>query len=65
KNATRLKKAVARKGYRARIRTIRHGRRHWYRVSIGTYASRRTAQRVANRVKKVHRGLAPLIVASN
>lgn len=65
KNAQRLKHAVTRKGYPAKIVRVQRKHRRLYRVSVGTYPSRRVAQRVARRIKHAHQQLRPLVVARN
>jgi serine-type D-Ala-D-Ala carboxypeptidase (penicillin-binding protein 5/6) len=65
KAATQLKKAVAAKGYAARVDRFQAGRRSLYRVSVGNYSDRRAAQQAANQIKKTHGHLTPFIVAAS
>ena len=64
-NAKRFKQSIARNGYRARVDRISHGRTVLYRVSIDGYRSQREAERAAANLKKAHRQIAPVVVASN
>jgi len=63
--ATNLQKKVSQRGYPARVERVNQGRRHLYCVSVGTYSSRRYAQRVATRIRKTHRQLPAVVVVNS
>jgi D-alanyl-D-alanine carboxypeptidase (penicillin-binding protein 5/6) len=63
--ATQLRKAVAARGYAARIERLHQGRRCLYRVSVGNYSDRRAAQQAAKQLKKTHGHLTPFIVTAS
>ena len=65
KAATRLKTAIAAKGFPVRIETLHQGRLRLYRVAVGNYADRRAAQRAAARLKKSAGHLSPFIVTAS
>jgi D-alanyl-D-alanine carboxypeptidase len=61
--AKRLRATMTRKGYPARIITVRQDRRTWYRVSVGNYKTRQEAQRAATRMQRIDPSLRTIIVA--
>jgi len=63
--AARLRDSIARQGFPAKVAHVRKGQQRVYQVSIGGYTDRAEAQWVATRVKRAHRNLAPIVVASN
>ncbi len=63
--AAHLKKTVAAKGYVARIDKVHDGGRSLYRVSIGNYGDRRSAQQAAAQIKRTHNNLSPFIVSAS
>lgn len=65
RNAARLRNVLAGSGYPARIERVPSTHQPLYRVSIGGYTNRREAERAASSLKKRHRYLTTLVVASN
>jgi cell division protein FtsN len=65
KAATRLKTAMAAKGFSVRIEKLHQGRRRLYRVAVGNYADRAAARRAAERLKKSAGHLSPVIVTAS
>ena len=63
-SASSLQRRVARSGYTTRVDTVRRGRRAVYRVSVGSYADRAAAQRVARTIEKRHRVDASVVPTS-
>jgi D-alanyl-D-alanine carboxypeptidase (penicillin-binding protein 5/6) len=61
--ARRLKTAVVRRGYNAKVYKVRSRGRAYYRVSVGAYANHRRASKAAREIVKRHPDLKPLIVA--
>jgi D-alanyl-D-alanine carboxypeptidase (penicillin-binding protein 5/6) len=61
--AKQLRRALARKGYPARISKIRQKRTVLYRVSVGSYGDRQEAQQVANHIGKINPSLRTTVEA--
>jgi cell division protein FtsN len=62
--ANRLKNSLLQAGYHASVQKARHGRHPLYRVLVGSYPSRRTAEQAAIKLKSKHRRPAALVFAS-
>jgi cell division septation protein DedD len=65
RTATRLKSAMTRSGYPARVETVRRGRSSLYRVAVGDYASRQEAERTATQIRKLRRDLQTLVAEAS
>ena len=63
--AQSLKKSLSRRGYPARVETVRRRGRTLYRVMVGQYPTRAAAQSAAARIRKSDPHLSPTLVARN
>jgi len=54
RSATHLRDTVEDEGYSAHVSTIRQGRHHAYRVIVGSYPTRHSAEEAAQRLRKTH-----------
>jgi D-alanyl-D-alanine carboxypeptidase (penicillin-binding protein 5/6) len=65
RNAARLRRSLARAGYRVDLQTIHRGQLRLHRVVVGSYASREAAEQAARTLKRRHQRLQTLVLSGS